>query len=218
VKINKSPTDGQTDPWLCQSLNCRIESYVSSPGFVPALVQDGSKWVREVLPTRTVYGAIYAIHRYRPRVDGLFSRFERWINTRDPADTFWRSITKDNLTTWYGRTEESRIVDPDDHARVFSWLICESYDDMGNVAVYRYKPENTAQVDLAQANERNRARGAARYLKRVLYGRSRLRPTSPTCSASTSCAASSTTPATARMTCRSRISRRRTTRRWRISS
>jgi RHS repeat-associated protein len=137
---------------------------------VRSLVQDNGKWVREITPTRTVYGKRYSIHRYRPRVEGLFARIERWTNPDDPQDTFWRSITKDNVTTWYGKTTESRISDPDDNSRIFSWLICESYDDKGNLAVYRYKPENSDQVDLTQANERNRTRPAKRYLKHILYG------------------------------------------------
>lgn len=54
--------------------------------------------------TTTVPG--YAIRRYRPRIEGLFARIERWTNTTDPGDTFWRSISKDNITTWYGKTSE----------------------------------------------------------------------------------------------------------------
>jgi RHS repeat-associated protein len=140
---------------------------------VHSLIWNGSEWVREILPARTVFGKSYRIHRYRPRVEGLFSRIERWTNPDDSQDTFWRSITKDNVTTWYGKTPESRIADPDVLSRIFTWLICESYDDKGNVAVYRYKQENSDQVDLTQANERNRSnvtRSAKRYLKHVYYG------------------------------------------------
>ncbi|MBZ5605803.1 MAG: toxin, partial [Acidobacteriia bacterium] len=144
---------------------------------VPSLVRSGTQWKREVLPSattyRTVYGRRYSIHRYRPRVDGLFSRIERWVNPDDSQDVFWRSITKENVTTWYGKTAESRIADPNDPSRIFSWQICESYDDKGNVVVYKYKQENSDQVDLSQANEQNRttkSRGAKRHLKNVLYG------------------------------------------------
>lgn len=144
---------------------------------MPVLVQSQQgPWLREVLPTRIVYGQQYAIHRYRPRVEGLFARIERWINVSDPKDTFWRSISKDNITTWYGKTEESRISDQSDPTRIFSWLICESYDDKGNVMAYQYKQENSQGVDLGQANEHNRTdgpqgtRSAQRYLKHVFYG------------------------------------------------
>ncbi len=140
---------------------------------MPGLVQSKGQWTRDVVLLRTVYGKQYAIHRYRPRVEGLFARIERWINLSDPQDTFWRSISKDNVTTWYGKTAESRIADPADPSRVFSWMICESYDDKGNVASYQYKPENFLGVDLSQANERNRSdttRSAKRYIKYVFYG------------------------------------------------
>jgi len=30
----------------------------------------------------------------------MFARTERWTNATDPADVFWRSITRDNITTW----------------------------------------------------------------------------------------------------------------------
>jgi hypothetical protein len=139
----------------------------------PALIQSKGEWSRDVVPSRTVYGKQYAIHRYRPRVEGLFARIERWANLLDPQDTFWRSISKDNITTWYGKTAGSRIADPSDPSRIFNWLICESYDDKGNVIVYQYKPEDSDGVDVTQANERNRSdssRSAQRYLKHVLYG------------------------------------------------
>jgi RHS repeat-associated protein len=140
---------------------------------VPVLVEENGTWKREVLPTRTVGGKIYRIQRYRPRIEGLFARIERWTNQNEPADSFWRSISKDNLTTWYGKSSESRIYNPADPSRIFSWLICESHDDKGNVLVYRYKAENSANIDLSQAHEGNRndvSRSTARYLKRIRYG------------------------------------------------
>lgn len=131
---------------------------------VPVLNPDGSRHK----DTTTVPG--YAIRRYRPRIEGLFARIERWTNTTDPGDTFWRSISKDNITTWYGKTRQSRITDPSDPTHSFSWLICESYDDKGNAIVYEHKPEDSAGVETSQANERNRIRTVNRYLKRIRYG------------------------------------------------
>ena len=124
----------------------------------------------EVEPPRTVNGTTYNIHRYRPRIEGLFARIERWTNKTDPRDSFWRSISSDNITTWYGKTAESRIADPADATQIFSWLICESYDDKGNVIAYQYKAENSDEIDESQAHERNRAlslnsRTANRYLE-----------------------------------------------------
>src|SRR5262249_10776489 len=148
---------------------------------VPTLIKDGQdRWVREVVPDRTIDNQTYRIQRYRPRIEGLFARIERWTNKNIPEDVFWRSISKDNITTWYGRTENSRIADPLDGTRLFSWLICQSYDDKGNVIVYEYKAEDFNNVDLSQVHERNRtgttqdkekgSRTTNRYLKRIYYG------------------------------------------------
>jgi RHS repeat-associated protein len=166
----------KTDKGLPQYLdNDESDIFILSGAedLMPALVQSSGAWTRDVVPTRPVYGKQYAIHRYRPRVDGLFSRIERWTNLSDPQDTFWRSISRDNVTTWYGLNAASRIADPSDSSRVFSWMICESYDDRGNVVLYQYKQEDSAGVDLTQANERNRApasRSAKQYIKYVFYG------------------------------------------------
>jgi RHS repeat-associated protein len=127
---------------------------------------------RPVRAERLVDGREYVIRRYRPRIEGLFARIERWTDIASD-ETHWRSITRDNVTTLYGKTAESRITDPDDPQRVFSWLICESYDDKGNAVVYGYKAENDDGVDLAAAHERNRTAGSRstnRLLKRIKYG------------------------------------------------
>lgn len=152
---------------------------------VPVLVQVDGEWKREKLasrnidgvnysiqPSRSIDGVNYSIQRYRPRIEGLFARIERWTNL-STGEVHWRSISKDNIATLYGKTAESRIADPQDPKRIFSWLICESYDDKGNAILYQYKPENSQGVDLSSANERNRtdkSRSANRYLKRIKYG------------------------------------------------
>jgi RHS repeat-associated protein len=118
----------------------------------------------------------FRVRRYRPRIDGLFARIERWTRLDAPADVHWRSISKDNILTLYGSDFESRIADPLDADRIFSWLICETRDDKGNAVLYRYKPDDGAGLDLGTAHERNRGgrddvrRTANRYLKRIYYG------------------------------------------------
>ena len=139
---------------------------------VPVLVDRDGRWVREPTARTLADGSTWTVQRYRPRIEGLFARIERWTN--ENGETHWRSISRDNVTTVYGRTAESRIADPDDPLRrVFSWLICESYDDRGNAILYRYASENSVGVDSARSHERNRTikgRTANRYLKRIEYG------------------------------------------------
>ncbi len=141
---------------------------------VPCLKQDAEdNWVPETIPPRIVYGNTYDIQRYRPRIEGLFARIEKWINRDDPTDIFWRSISKDNITTWYGKTLDCRIVnDPASPSKIYSWLISESYDDKGNVIVYEYAREDSANIDISQVHEQNRKqedREANCYLKRIKY-------------------------------------------------
>jgi len=128
---------------------------------------------------RSIPGVPNALRRYRPRIEGLFARIERGTN-RAIGEVHRRSISKDNITTLYGRTAESRIADPADPSHVFTWLICQSYDDRGNVIEYRYKAEDSAGVEVAFACERNhttQSRAASHYLKRILYGDATSLPT-----------------------------------------
>jgi RHS repeat-associated protein len=130
---------------------------------VPELRSDGSRF------EDTSLAPGFTVHRYRPRVEGSFARIERWTS-QATGESHWRSISRDNVATLYGRTAESRIVDPADPTRIFTWLICQSCDDKGNAIVYSYAAENASKIDVSDVNERNRERGANRYLKRIRYG------------------------------------------------
>ena len=72
---------------------------------------------------------------------------------------------------------------PADATRIFTWLICESYDDKGNAILYRYKQEDDADIDarcrqmtliLTASRRRNNRlitkQFAPRYLKNIQYG------------------------------------------------
>lgn len=135
---------------------------------VPELLPSGERFT----DSTTFPG--FVIHRYRPRIEGLFARIERWTDSVT-GEVHWRSITKDNITTLYGKENDARIFDPADPdplhpTRIFSWLICQSYDDKGNAIIYKYVAEDDRDVDHTKANERNRVRTANRYLKHILYG------------------------------------------------
>ncbi|GAA4041767.1 SpvB/TcaC N-terminal domain-containing protein [Streptomyces shaanxiensis] len=112
----------------------------------------------------------WRVERYRPRVEAAFTCIERWTDT-GTGIAHWRTISRDNVTTLYGTSGGSRITDPDDARRVFTWLPSESHDDKGNAVLYRYKPEDAAGVDLHRSHERGRRpRGTQRHIKRILYG------------------------------------------------
>ena len=115
----------------------------------------------------------YNVRRYRPRIEGLFARIERWEH-QDTGDVHWRSVTKDNVTSVYGKDLSSRVVDPVESTRIFEWLLCETYDDKGNVIIYQYKQENSANVDKNLPQDQNRLLDGhsytQQYLKKVFYG------------------------------------------------
>jgi RHS repeat-associated protein len=145
---------------------------------VPVLDASGQ---RLLLPRRTVNGIPYDVYPYRPRIEGLFARIERWVAV-DTGIGHWRSISSDNVTTLYGFDDpgggdpgraSSRVAVPGDPRQVFSCLISRTYDAKGNVAVYEYVAEDGAGLDRQAAHEANRTdpeRAVQRYLKRIRYG------------------------------------------------
>jgi hypothetical protein len=122
----------------------------------------------------------YWVRRFRPRIEGLFARIERWTAKAD-GDVHWRVVSKDNVLNIYGLSRQARIADPADATRVFSWLLEETRDDRGNIARYEYRGEADEGVDPSAPSEANRfvkdkdgngsfTATAQRYLHRVWYG------------------------------------------------
>jgi len=120
---------------------------------------------------QTEGGRSYAVRAYRPRVEAGFARIERWQDTTS-GEVHWRTISKDNVTSLYGQSASSRIADPKDPRRVFSWLLDLSYDDRGNAVSYVYKQEDGTGAP-PWVSERNRVVTANQYLKEVRYGNDR---------------------------------------------
>jgi hypothetical protein len=52
------------------------------------------------------------------RIEGLFARRERWTNVNNSSDVHWRSISRDNVPTIYGKDENCRIADPSEQTRI----------------------------------------------------------------------------------------------------
>jgi RHS repeat-associated protein len=117
-------------------------------------------------------GTTYLVRRYRPRVEGSFMRIERWIDSL--GTSHWRTISRTNGTSVYGRSAAARVADPRDPGRVFRWLLEESHDDRGNIITYEYKPEDVAGVDCGAPEERHRLDACPgftnRYIKRIRWG------------------------------------------------
>lgn len=116
----------------------------------------------------------FIIRFYRPRIEGLFSRIERWTE-KTTGIIKWRIITKENLTTLFGWTPNAVIADPNDHAKIFEWRPEFVFDDKGNCSHYIYRKEDHAGFAASLIHNRNRkANGNITYVniypEKVLYG------------------------------------------------
>ncbi|MGE5845430.1 MAG: SpvB/TcaC N-terminal domain-containing protein, partial [Ignavibacteria bacterium] len=128
--------------------------------------QEGS-WIK-YKKIKNENGIDYTVTRYRPRIEGLFARIERWKDN-GTGEVFWKTITSGNVHSYFGLTNESRIHDPGDAKKVFEWKLCRAHDDKGNIIVYKYKKEDSSEIP-KKANEKNRIRNSQTYLKEVFYG------------------------------------------------
>ncbi|HSR18219.1 MAG TPA: SpvB/TcaC N-terminal domain-containing protein, partial [Ignavibacteriaceae bacterium] len=128
--------------------------------------QEGS-WVK-YKEIKNENGIDYTVTRYRPRIEGLFARIEKWKDN-GTGEVFWKTITSGNVHSYFGLTSESRIHDPGDPKKVFEWKLCRAHDDKGNIIVYNYRKEDSSGVP-KKANEKNRIRNSQTYLKEVFYG------------------------------------------------
>src|SRR5437660_11000914 len=63
---------------------------------VPVLHNNAGQWQREDFDSPASEPG-YSVRRFRPRIEGLFTRIERWTH-KTTRLTHWRSITKDNVT------------------------------------------------------------------------------------------------------------------------
>ena len=109
----------------------------------------------------------YTVNSYRPRAEGLFAKIEHWM--AESGDSFWKMLSQDNTTSIFGKTENSRIFDPDNPSHIFEWLLSETFNPKGDRIIYEYKSENTDNV-ADTLHEQNRTQTANKYLKTIKYG------------------------------------------------
>jgi len=117
---------------------------------------------------------LFTIRYYKPRIEGLFARIERWSHKK-AAEIKWRIISKENVTTLFGWSAGSRISDPEDANKIFAWLPEFVFDDKGNCSHYFYKKEDAKGFNSSLLHNRNRSENGNitytnLYLEKVLYG------------------------------------------------
>ncbi|MCX5173532.1 hypothetical protein OG616_36630 [Streptomyces antibioticus] len=171
-------------PRIARSLRDGVPTYTAGDTFtldgkdlVPMLVPAPGGGLKPYDEPGVVEGTDVRIRRFRTRTDDGV-RVEQ-IQPTASAQIYWRTWSRDNVVSRYGVGTHSRITDPAgpadpaDDTRVSEWLLDDVRDDRGNVTVYEYKPEDTAEV-LPSIYEAHRlAPGAppqaGRYLKRIRY-------------------------------------------------
>ncbi|PGT56988.1 SpvB/TcaC N-terminal domain-containing protein [Bacillus thuringiensis] len=117
---------------------------------------------------------LFKIRFYKPRIEGLFARIERWMGKTSP-EIKWRVITKDNVTTLFGWNPASRISDPKDVNKIFEWFPEFVFDDKGNCVHYFYKKEDDKGFNSSMLHNTNRKLNGNvtytnLYIEKVLYG------------------------------------------------
>jgi hypothetical protein len=117
---------------------------------------------------------LYKIRFYKPRIEGLFARIERWTE-KVTGIIKWRVITKDNVTTLFGWSNNSVIANPSDNRKIYEWVPEFVFDDKGNCCQYVYKKEDDKGLDTTALHNHNRfVNGEITYtnlyLEKVLYG------------------------------------------------
>src|SRR6266542_281762 len=134
---------------------------------MPKLKQESNEWK---IDEEIISG--FKVKRYRPRIEGAFSRIEQ-ISLIGEKIFYWKVTTRDNIVTFFGRSNAQQIIDPNNSNKIFKWLPELSFDDKGNCVIYEYKQENKDNV-VNTVSENNRVKGLSkftnRYLKRIKYG------------------------------------------------
>ncbi len=144
-------------------------------GNIVFVLKNGEYVTEKAYPDET--NKTHTIRFYKPRIEGLFARIERWTEMVT-GEIKWRVISKENVTTLFGWTKQSRIFDPafpDGNSRIYEWLPEFVFDDKGNCSHYIYEEENNSSLDADSLHDKNRIKNGSltftnRYLKKILYG------------------------------------------------
>lgn len=137
---------------------------------VPVLLPDGSRHEdRDLAPG-------FIVHRYRPRIESLFRRIERWSSLSAVEEVHWRVYSADDVLNIYGRSQNSRVYNPLAPEQTYSWLLSDTRDWKGNAMTLTYKSEDGVGADLTLQHQKRRGalndarRRSNRYIKSVKYG------------------------------------------------
>lgn len=133
--------------------------------WMPELDEHGELKFREESTYNGVDIGPHRVVRYWPRVESDFALRERWQRQTRETDppVFWLIHGADGSLHLYGKTEATRVADPDAPGRIATWLLCESMNARGEHICFEYKADDQDPDPLHDYR-------AQRYLRRVCYG------------------------------------------------
>ncbi|KAI0543611.1 65kDa B protein-domain-containing protein [Xylaria curta] len=149
----------------------------SSAGDIVSVLEASNGGQKPVEWEEVLGGIHYRVRLYRPRVETVPLRVERWTS-QDSSSVRWKTISSGNIVANFGETTSSRVTGcrGHEHDLVFSWLASEVHDGFGNQIKFSYKSEfpDTSALDVGnsvyEANRQPGDRAAQRYLKSIKYG------------------------------------------------
>jgi Salmonella virulence plasmid 65kDa B protein/Insecticide toxin TcdB middle/C-terminal region/Insecticide toxin TcdB middle/N-terminal region/FG-GAP-like repeat len=117
----------------------------------------------------------WKIRSYKPRIEGLFAKIERWTE-KTTGCIKWRITSKENVTTLLGWSNKSVIADAQNSNKIYEWLPEFVFDDKGNCVQYIYLKEDEKGINKALVHNKNRLDKFGKitysntYLEKILYG------------------------------------------------
>jgi RHS repeat-associated protein len=169
-KLPQYLDDIDSDTFLFSEAEDLVPEFKKETSGSFSLDSDGNYIIKE----KDSADGMFTIRFYKPRIEGLFARIERW-SSKISQEIKWRVITKENVTTLFGWSAAARISDPQDVNKIFEWLPEFVFDDKGNCSQYIYKKEDSEGFDDSIIHNRNRIENGKitytnLYLEKVLYG------------------------------------------------
>ncbi|HSI77997.1 MAG TPA: SpvB/TcaC N-terminal domain-containing protein, partial [Lunatimonas sp.] len=159
-----------SDTYLFSEAEDLVPEFKKNPDGSFPLDSDGEYIINE----RESADELFFIKNYKPRIEGLFARIERWTE-RTTGRIKWRVITKENTTTLFGWTDNAIISNPGDPKKIVEWLPEFVFDDKGNCSHYIYQKEDNIGFDESLLHNQNRYKDdnityTNLYLEKVIYG------------------------------------------------
>ena len=161
-------------PSFDDSSDDQTDQYLGPDGEVllPLLNEEGLV----IIETRTTFRELefeqaYQVCRYQPRVEGSFSRIERWWRDGEPASTFWLIHDATGHLHCLGKTIAGRVASPQlltdsYNPRIGEWLLEESVSPTGEHMIYCYQDENNVGV----SPDKQYSLGTLPHLMEIRYG------------------------------------------------